>query len=142
MTSKFQFNKCLEWCTELPSKDCPRESPVFVANGSEWNFRFVLEKQSATWYFNLYLEFKCTHTEFKSCRGNLQVGFVEEQTLSLGNKAFSVSEPIKEEIWCICTSDLQQKLSSNYLDCKGIKFIFSFHNISVSLLKIKKYVGA
>lgn len=140
MTSKFQFKKSLEWCTELPAKDCPRESPPFLANGSEWFFRLILYNR-IDWCFILYLEFKCTHTEFKPFRGKFQVGFVEEQTLSLANTVFNVSEPTEKQIWHSYVTDIHQKLTVDYFNCKGIKFIFFFDDIASSLLKICEETG-
>lgn len=139
MSSDFEIMKSLIWCTELPSTDRPRDSPAFLLNGNEWFFRFVLEKVYNNWLYRIHIELKKKHIDYKSFRVNFQVGFKNEETLSLGKGDIRVC--VYYDHWYMIARKLQSKLPSDYLDGNWIKFIFNFDNKAESLSKISNVVG-
>lgn len=141
MSSNFKHKivQHFEWCTELPSIDQPRESPVFLLKNNEWFFKLVYEKPGSTWYLEIYLELKTKHTDIKTCRANYQVGFKNEATLSLGSGAFEVREHC--EVWYISQATLNSKLPPDYIMGNWMKLIFSFDDVDVSVLNNPKKIG-
>lgn len=60
--SEWHIGECLEWYTDLPTWNMPRESPVFLIQNSECYFQF--QKIDFTYY--LYLKRKMTCIRLKS----------------------------------------------------------------------------
>lgn len=141
MSSDFEILKSLVWCTELPSTDRPRESPVFLLNGNEWFFRFFLEKHKHTrlWDYGMHIMLKKKHVDYETFRVNFEVGFKNEPTLSLDKGDVRVSEYYDH--WYMIARKLQSKLPSDYLDGNWIKFVFNFDSKAESLSKISNEVG-
>lgn len=143
MTSEFRIIKSLEWCPELPSPVCPRNTPVFTVNGNEWLRRFALEEETRTreLFYNLYAVVTCKNTEFEPCCFKLQVGFKKEESLILYENIYELTEPCKDEIWNMLADVLRSKLPSDYLLSNGIKFLFSFDNTAEHLLRFRERIG-
>lgn len=68
LSSDWQIGKCLEWYTELPFFDRPRESPVFLIENIECYFHFCKQSSNYPDYssYYLYLKPKMTCIELKS----------------------------------------------------------------------------
>lgn len=148
MSSDFKIAQCIEWCTDLPTYNHPRESPVFMLNGNEWIFRFVLQFETewcyedemeiylsyenrikTYWSYELYLEHKNERMDCELCSVDFKVGYEGEGTFSLGKGVFNVSE--HRCIWSCC-----------WLNClKKIKFRFNFHNAVKPPLKNSNETG-
>lgn len=125
----------LEWTVELPSKVYERESPVFFLKNSEWFFRFIYKFSSSTKRYKMYLELKNKRRNLESCRVNFQVGFKDEETLSLHKGEFSTSENLN--FWSIPADELRSKMRTQS-KIGSLKFLFYFNNVLEPLLKINR----
>lgn len=139
MSPNCKVKQCLEWCTALPSIDHPQESSVFFLQGNEWFFRLIYEKFSSVWYCELYLEIKNEHIELKPRSVSYQVGFKNEQTLSLAKGDFEISKHC--EVWCHRVKELHSKLPADYMDGNWIKVLFYFDDCVEPLFQITKKTG-
>lgn len=141
MPPELKIVKSLEWCTELPLKDCLRKSSVFSINGNEFSFTFVLRMVSNEWDYSLYLESVSEEVAFKPFTVRLEAGFKKQVTLSLPGKTFTLLNGKKQEIWYLSMKNLQSLLPSDFMDGNWIKFLLHFDNVDESRLKIHKEVG-
>lgn len=132
----------LEWCTPLPVLNQPRESPVFLLNGNEWYFRFVVDICEGMWCGVVYMELKKRQTDLQSCSVKFQIGFKNEETLGLGDGRFTLSSE-QCKVWNMNIAILLSKLNWGYFTGNWIKFIFEFERDDepISILKFNKVTG-
>lgn len=145
MSSEFTLKKLhfLEWSTDLPLEDQPRESPVFLLKGNEWYFQFVLEKcvflpTNSVLVSDcvLYLELKNKRTNVEPCRGHFKIGFKDKKNFDFFKGEFSVSEHCS--IWYNTEEAL--KIIEPVTN-KWIKFMFYFDDGTVPILLLSEEKG-
>ena len=137
MSSDFKCVKYLEWCTDLPTADCPLESPIFSLNGNEWFFRLYLDQGSYS--FAVDLELKTKKVDFEAVFNRYTVGFKDEEAQCISKGSFELQRNWR--VWNMLLDELQSKLPSNYMAGNKMKFVFYFNNVDESVLKIIKRTG-
>ena len=141
MASARKLINCFEWRTELPSRDCPRESPVFTVNGNECLFRFIITQDVFGWNYTLYLKIKSKHEQFKVFSGNIEVDLKNEGEVI--KEEVQMTKPGSNLIWSIHSFRLSKLklLHIKYGGQSKIQFRFFSDNLAESSSNISSELG-
>lgn len=131
--SEYKVGQYYEWCTDIPLRDEYRESPSFFLYGTEWFLRLLLHRKGGYgWCFSVYLELRTEVDHYEPCYIKCEIGFKQEETLSLGKVEFEASE--HREVWAIRSEDLQNALPYDYMTGNLMKLVLCFDDVTEPLL--------
>lgn len=128
----------LEWYTELPFYDTPRESPVFLIQNVECYFEFCKNSSDCSYYLYLKSKMKCNELQsFPIIIYSDHSGTTRPGTFSRCCVTFSNAEQSLLYIPYSCFTKREDTLHYGYY----IRFCFIFRNGIGSLLPLEKKSG-